>query len=96
MRVLERIHPSIWSNDFDSHPAAGMDDSFYRWNLTGSEWTVLTPSGPTPPGRFFTGCAATPDGLVYIFGGDAGQSENRLSFGIRVSWTSPKHKHCTP
>jgi hypothetical protein len=47
-------------------------NDFYRFNPAEGTWTMLPPNGSVPSPRCFSGFAATPDGMLYVFGGDAG------------------------
>jgi hypothetical protein len=70
-------------------------DSFYRWNLTSNEWTEINPSGPSPFRRYLSACAATPDGLFYMFGGDIGTSEELLSVHFKPDIPAPSRCYLT-
>ena len=41
----------------------------YRFSASANTWTALYPSGSGPSRRRFMGFAATPDGMLYVFGG---------------------------
>jgi hypothetical protein len=49
----------------------------YRFNAAASTWTALSPSGSAPSPRWGIGFAATPDGMLYVFGGYDGSNGNR-------------------
>jgi hypothetical protein len=44
----------------------------YRFSPAANTWTALSPSGPGPSPRSGMGFAATPDGMLYVFGGRDG------------------------
>jgi hypothetical protein len=44
-------------------------------------WTALSPSGSRPPGNAEMGFAATPDGMLYLFGGVDDIGNDRLMEG---------------
>jgi hypothetical protein len=48
-----------------SLPAADM----HSFSAVDNAWTPLSPSGSGPSSRFSMGFAATPDGMLYVFGG---------------------------
>jgi hypothetical protein len=53
-----------------SPPAAGRHlNDVYRFSPAANAWTALFPSGSGPFGRYGMGFAATPDGMLYVFGG---------------------------
>jgi hypothetical protein len=41
----------------------------YRLSPVANTWTALSPSGSGPSPRSSMGFAATPDGMLYVFGG---------------------------
>jgi hypothetical protein len=45
------------------------DVLMYRFNAAANTWTALSPTGSGPSPRRAMGFAATPDGMLYIFGG---------------------------
>ena len=47
----------------------------YRLSAADNAWTKLSPSGSGPSPRHFMGFAATPDGMLYVFGGTDGGTE---------------------
>jgi hypothetical protein len=47
----------------------------YRFSAAASTWTALSPSGTAPSQRESMGFAATPDGMLYVFGGRANGKE---------------------
>jgi hypothetical protein len=56
-----------------SPPAADWyRNDFYRYSAAANTWTALSPSGSAPSGRFGLSCTATPDGMLYLFGGYGG------------------------
>jgi hypothetical protein len=44
----------------------------YRFSAAANTWTALSPSGSAPSPRLWMGFAATPDGMLYVFGGSDG------------------------
>jgi hypothetical protein len=44
-------------------------NDLYRFDPAALKWTKLSPAGPAPAPRFAMGFAATPDGMLYVFGG---------------------------
>jgi hypothetical protein len=52
-------------------PAAGYLNDLYRFSAADNAWTALSPSSSGPSPRFGMGFAATPDGMLYVFGGSA-------------------------
>jgi N-acetylneuraminic acid mutarotase len=53
----------------------------YRFSPAANNWTALSPSGSGPSPRYMMGFAATPDGMLYVFGGwnSSGGSGNACS-----------------
>ena len=47
----------------------GRANDLYRFSPAAVTWTALSPSGSKPSPRSGLGMAATPDGMVYVFGG---------------------------
>ena len=47
----------------------------YRFSAVANTWTALSPSGSGPSPRQDMGFAATPDGMLYAFGGHNGGTE---------------------
>ena len=47
----------------------------YRFSPVYGLWTVPITSGMAPSPRCAVGLAATPDGMVYLFGGASGDGE---------------------
>jgi N-acetylneuraminic acid mutarotase len=50
-------------------PAAGPRNDVYRFSPGDNAWTALSPSDSAPSQRNAMGFAATPDGMLYVFGG---------------------------
>jgi hypothetical protein len=50
-------------------PAAGPSNDLYRFSPAANNWTKLSISGSGPSLRGSMGFAATPDGMLYVFGG---------------------------
>ena len=44
-------------------------NDMYRFSPAANTWTALSPSGSGPSPRYGVGFAATPDGMLYVFGG---------------------------
>ena len=47
-------------------------NDLYSFSPNTSVWSALSPSGPLPAPRFGMGFAATPSGMLYMFGGANG------------------------
>ncbi len=47
----------------------GLSNSLHCLSINANTWTTLSPSGPAPTPRYLLGFAATPDGMLYVFGG---------------------------
>ena len=61
-------------------------------------WTALSPSGSGPSLRGFMGFAATPDGMLYVFGGlDYGNERGGVGvIGLHAAgWAGRSHAACT-
>jgi hypothetical protein len=57
----------------------------YRFSAAASTWTALSPSGSGPSARRSMGFAATPDGMLYVFGGaDNTGAEEGVAFTLYV------------
>jgi hypothetical protein len=52
-----------------THTHTGPLNDVYRFSAAANTWTALSPSGSGPSPRYGMGFAATPDGMVYVFGG---------------------------
>jgi hypothetical protein len=52
-----------------SPPAAGLHNDLHRFNPAANACTALSPTGSGPSRRWAMGFAATPDGMLYVFGG---------------------------
>jgi hypothetical protein len=50
-------------------PAAGRRNDLHRFAAGDNAWTALSPSGSAPSSRSAMGFVATPDGMLYVFGG---------------------------
>jgi hypothetical protein len=48
---------------------AGFHNDVYRFSPAANTWTALSPSGSGPSPRGSMGFAATPNGMLYVFGG---------------------------
>jgi hypothetical protein len=55
-----------------SPPATGRLNDLYRYSAADNAWTALSLSGSRPSPRSDMGFAATPDGMLYVFGGWSG------------------------
>ena len=66
------------------------DRDLYRFSPATNTWTALSPSGSGPSSRFRMGFAATPDGMLYVFGGygSGGGNEGANGGGIegQLGW----------
>jgi hypothetical protein len=60
-----------------SPPATGLFNlnDLYRYSAADNAWTALSPSGSVPSLRADMGFAATPDGMLYVFGGWSGRPD---------------------
>ncbi len=52
-----------------SPPAADYYNDLYSFDPATVKWVKLNPSGSVPSPRHMMGFAATPDGMLYVFGG---------------------------
>jgi hypothetical protein len=52
-----------------THVYLGNYNDVYRFSAVANAWTALSPSGSRPSPRRNMGFAATPDGMLYVFGG---------------------------
>jgi hypothetical protein len=52
-----------------THTHAGSFNDMYRFSPAANTWTALSPIGSGPSPRAYIGFAATPDGMLYVFGG---------------------------
>ena len=50
------------------------DGHIYRFDPTIGTWTELSGAGSAPSPRYGMGFTATPDGMLYVFGGDNGSN----------------------
>jgi hypothetical protein len=67
-RACRRPHPPPLSVR-PTPPAAGYLNDVYRFSAADNAWTKLSSSGSGPSPRTSMGFAATPDGMLYVFGG---------------------------
>jgi hypothetical protein len=58
-----------------SPPATAPLNDLYRFSAGDNTWTALSPTGSGPTPRDSMGFAATPDGMLYVFGGDGGSGK---------------------
>ena len=80
MRTWARLSP----------PAAGFRlNDLYRFSAAANTWTALSPTGSGPSPRYLMGFAATPDGILYVFGGADGGNVGEEGRLIRCACT-----HC--
>jgi N-acetylneuraminic acid mutarotase len=56
---------------------AGLLNDLYRFSPTSNTWTALNIASP-PSARYGMGFSATPDGMLYVFGGDGNRGEGSL------------------
>ncbi len=75
--VRVRVHASL------SPPAADFANDIFRFDPATATWTELRPFGPAPVERRRMGFAATPDGMLYVFGGMCCGLKEQIS-GMRV------------
>ena len=68
---------------FVSPPAADFFNDLSRFSPAANTWTALSPSGSGPSQRQWMGFAATPDGLLYVFGGNDVDDGNEGWGGVR-------------
>jgi hypothetical protein len=66
-RVSARARPR--RRDRAPRAAAVFANDLYRFSPSASKWAELSPIGPAPAPRQYMGFAATPDGMLYVFGG---------------------------
>jgi hypothetical protein len=66
---------------YPSPPAAGYLDGLYRFSPAANAWTALIPSGSGPSLRYRMGFVATPDGMLYVFGGEGNSGTERALCG---------------
>jgi N-acetylneuraminic acid mutarotase len=55
-----------------THPsptAAPYLNDLYRFSAENNTWTALSPTGSGPTPRYGMGFTATPNGMLYVFGG---------------------------
>jgi hypothetical protein len=64
-----------------SPPAAGYLNDVYRFSAAANTWTAVSTSGSSPSPRVGMGFEATPDGMLYVFGGTGGTGGNRTGEG---------------
>ncbi len=57
-------------------------NDIYRFDPANAMWTALPPSGDPPLPRNAMGFAATPDGMLYVFGGYSSDREGRDGRGV--------------
>jgi hypothetical protein len=56
----------------------------YRFSPAANTWTTLSPSGSGPSRREGMGFAATPDGMLYVFGGNTNTGTDGGGVGITL------------
>ena len=62
-------------------PLAGLLDDLYVFSPSSCSWTMLSPYGSVPPVLYKVGFTATPNGMLYLFGGADGKSRRGASTG---------------
>ncbi len=62
-------------------PAAGYFNDLYRFSAADNNWAALSPAGSGPSPRVGMGFAATPDGMLYVFGGRDGSGIESEEWG---------------
>jgi N-acetylneuraminic acid mutarotase len=69
---------------------AGLFNDLYRFSPTSNAWTALSVASP-PSARYDMGFVATPDGMLYVFGGwdNSGHGEGS------VWWEEPVQQELT-
>jgi hypothetical protein len=56
----------------------------YHFSPAANTWTALSLSGSGPTPRYDAGFAATPDGILYVFGGwDGGNETGRAGYALK-------------
>ena len=65
---------------------AGNLNDFYRLNPTSVTWTPISASGSLPCPRNSMGLTATPNGAIYVFGGNSGTLSKGNSEGQGRGW----------
>jgi hypothetical protein len=63
-----------------THTHTDRRNDLYCFSPAANTWTALSPSGSAPAPRSHLGFAATPDGMLYVFGG------NGVSGQMRGGW----------
>jgi hypothetical protein len=53
----------------------------YRFSASANNWTPLSPSGSGPSPRRYMGFESTPDGMLYVFGGEGSSGIERGGAG---------------
>jgi hypothetical protein len=51
-------------------PLPAASNNIYSFNQQSTSWEVISPSGSAPSSRYGMGFTATPDGILYVFGGN--------------------------
>jgi hypothetical protein len=69
MYVHTRTHTHIHTLTHTYTYAAHYYNDVYFFSAPANNWTALSPSGSSPSPRYGMGFAATPDGMLYVFGG---------------------------
>ena len=85
-----------------THTHAGYyRNDLYRFSAAANTWTALSPSGSGPSERYRLGFAATPDGMLYVFGGYGNSGTEGGGVGViqarlpRAGWAGRSHAACT-
>ena len=72
----------------------------YRFSPAAHTWTALSPSGSGPSRRYAMGFEATPDGMLYVFGGHDNSGTEGGGVGMvglhGAGCAGRSHAVCTP
>ena len=68
-------------------------NDLYSFDPAAGAWAALSPSGPAPAPRYGAGFAATPDGTLYVFGG---QGDGECAVAGRVALLQAQLRCCRP
>jgi N-acetylneuraminic acid mutarotase len=76
----------------------GRRNDLHRFAAGDNAWTALSPSGSAPSSRSAMGFVATPDGMLYVFGGldgsDAFSRFNASNGFYSLAWKASKWTQC--
>jgi hypothetical protein len=75
-----------------SPPVAASSNDLYRFSTGGNTWTALSTDGSRPSLRYYMGFTATPNGMLYVFGGfrssgKEGKKGRGAGGGAVLRWT---------